>query len=126
MRPDAVTRTLTLTQNGRAVAEQTVEVPAGGRAQATFAALELASGANRVEVALEPADDLTRDDRRYLSDQAAGAAQGSDRGSRCGGPRAPLFTSAALETLTTLALDGRRPHERARRPAADSTTASSS
>ena len=58
--PDAVTRTLALTQNGRTVAEQTVEVPAGGRAQATFAALELASGANRVEVALEPADDLTR------------------------------------------------------------------
>ncbi len=44
---------VTLTQNGRTVAEQTVEVPAGGRAQATFAALELASGANRVEVALD-------------------------------------------------------------------------
>ncbi len=101
--PDAVTRTLTLTQNGRAVAEQTVEVPAGGRAQATFAALELASGANRVEVALEPADDLTRDDRRYLSVKrpepravliVAPDAEG----------RAALFTSAALETLTTLAL----------------------
>ena len=101
--PDAVTRTLALTQNGRTVAEQTVEVPAGGRAQATFAALELASGANRVEVALEPADDLTRDDRRYLSVKrpepravliVAPDAEG----------RAALFTSAALETLTTLSL----------------------
>src|SRR5690606_37388665 len=36
-------KTLTLRQNGRTVAEQTVEVPARGRAQATFAALDLAS-----------------------------------------------------------------------------------
>jgi hypothetical protein len=101
--PEAATRRVTLRQNGRAVAEQTVEVPAGGRAQAEFQALELASGANRVEVALEPGDDLAGDDRRYLaikrpeprkvlviapSTESVGA----------------LFTSAALETLTTLAL----------------------
>jgi hypothetical protein len=101
--PDTVTRTLTLTQNGRAVAEQAVEIPAGGRAQATFAALELASGPNRVEVALAPVDDLAGDDRRYLAIKrpeprkvliVAQDAEG----------RAALFTSAALETLTTLAL----------------------
>ena len=101
--PDAVTRTLALTQNGRTVAEQTVEVPAGGRAQATFAALELASGANRVEVALEPADDLTRDDRRYLSVKRPEPREVLIVAPDTEG-RAALFTSAALETLTTLAL----------------------
>jgi hypothetical protein len=100
---DTVTRTLTLTQNGRTVAEQTVEIPAGGRAQATFAALELASGANRVDVALAPADDLGGDDRRYLSIKRPEprkvllVAQDTEG-------RAALYTSAALETLTTLAL----------------------
>jgi hypothetical protein len=101
--PDAVTRTVTLRQNGRTVGEQTVEIPAGGRAQATFPALELASGANRVEVALEPGDELAGDDRRYLAVKrpeprkvllVASSAEG----------RGALFTSAALETLTTLAL----------------------
>jgi hypothetical protein len=101
--PDAVSRTLTLSQNGRTVAEQTVEIPAGGRGQATFAALDLSSGANRVEVALDPADDLLGDDRRYLAVKRpeprkvlllAPTAEG----------RAALYTSAALETLTTLAL----------------------
>jgi hypothetical protein len=101
--PDAATRTVTLTQNGRTVAEQDVEVPAGGRAQAEFAALELASGANRVEVALSPGDDLAGDDRRYLAIKrpeprkvllVAPNADGRD----------VLFTRSALETLTTLAL----------------------
>jgi hypothetical protein len=101
--PDAVTRTVTLTQNGRAVGEQTVEVPAHGRSEVTFPALELASGSNRVEVALSPGDDLAGDDRRYLAIKrpeprkvliVAADAEG----------RGPLYTSAALETLTTLAL----------------------
>jgi hypothetical protein len=100
---DAVSRTLTLTQNGRTVGEQTVEISGGGRAQVTFPALDLASGANRVEVALSPADDLAGDDRRYLAIKrpeprkvliVAPSAEGG----------AALFTSAALETLTTLAL----------------------
>jgi hypothetical protein len=100
---DAATRTLTLTQNGRVVGEETVEISAGGRGQATFPALDLASGSNRVEVALTPADDLPRDDRRYLAIKrpeprkvliVAPNAEGNDA----------LFTGAALETLTTLAL----------------------
>ena len=103
MLPRPRRRTLTLTHNGSTVAEQTVEVPAGGRAQAGFAALELASGANRVEVVLEPGDDLAGDDRRYLAIKrpeprkvliVAPSTDGKD----------VLFTSAALETLTTLAL----------------------
>ncbi len=101
--PEAVTRTLTLTQNGSTVAEQTVEVPAGGRAEASFAPLDLASGSNRVEVALAQDDELATDDRRYLAIKrpeprkvlvVAPSADGRDA----------LFTSAALETLTTLAL----------------------
>jgi hypothetical protein len=101
--PETATRTLTLTQNGRAVAEESVEVPADGRAEVTFPALELASGSNRVEVALSPDDELAADDRRYLAIKrpeprkvlvVAPTAEG----------RGPLFTSAALETLTTLAL----------------------
>jgi hypothetical protein len=101
--PEAATRTLTLSQNGSTIAEQTVEVAAGGRAQATFAALDLASGANRVEVALSPGDDLAGDDRRYLAIKrpeprkvllVAPSAEA----------RAVLFTRSALETLTTLAL----------------------
>jgi hypothetical protein len=101
--PDAATRTLTLTQNGNTVGEQTVEVPAGGRAQVSFAALDLASGANRVEVSLAQSDELAADDRRYLAIKrpeprkvllVAPNAEGRDA----------LFTSAALETLTTLAL----------------------
>jgi hypothetical protein len=100
---DTATRTVTLTQNGRTVGEETVEVPADGRAEVTFPALELASGSNRVEVVLSPGDDLAGDDRRYLAIKrpeprkvliVAQDAEG----------RGPLFTSTALETLTTLAL----------------------
>jgi hypothetical protein len=99
---DAV-KTLTLTHNGNTVGEQTVEIPAGGLAQATFAALDLASGPNRVEVTLTPGDDLAADDRRYLAvkrpeprDVLIVAPDAEGKGS--------LYTSAALETLTTLAL----------------------
>jgi hypothetical protein len=100
---EAASRTVTLSQNGRSVGEQTVEVPANGRADVTFPALDLASGPNRVEVALSPSDDLRGDDRRYLAIKrpeprrvlvVAQDAEGVG----------PLFTSAALETVTTLSL----------------------
>ena len=101
--PDAAMRTVTLTQNGRTVGEQTVEVPPHGRAEVAFPALELASGSNRVEAALSPGDDLAADDRRYLAIKRPEprkvlivAADAAGRG--------PLYASAALETLTTLAL----------------------
>jgi len=101
--PDTVMRTVTLTQNGRTVGEETVEVPGHGRAEVTFPALELASGSNRVEVALSPGDDLAGDDRRYLAIKRPEprkvlvvAADADGRG--------PLYASAALGTLTTLAL----------------------
>src|SRR5262245_16292070 len=40
------TRSVRLTLNGRSVGEQSVEIAAGGRAQARFAPLELAAGSN--------------------------------------------------------------------------------
>jgi hypothetical protein len=100
---EPATKTLTLTQNGRTVGEQTVEVPAGGRAQATFAALELSSGPNRVQVAVAPEDNLAADDRRFLSLQRPEprnvlVVTADPRG------RGALYTAAALETVAALAL----------------------
>ncbi|HEY3516823.1 MAG TPA: BatA domain-containing protein [Gammaproteobacteria bacterium] len=101
--PEASTRTVTLTQNNRTIGEQTVEVPAHGRAEVTFPALELASGSNRVEVALSPGDDLAGDDRRYLAIKRPEPRKVLIVAADAGG-RGPLYTSAAFETLTTLAL----------------------
>src|SRR5262245_7468030 len=100
---EPATKTIKLENNGRVVAEQTVEVPAGGRAQARFKPLELASGGNRVRVSMEPADGLAADDQRFLSLKRPQprpvlviAADPKGKG--------PLYTSAALGTLATLAL----------------------
>jgi hypothetical protein len=101
--PAAETKTLTLVHNGSEVAEQSVEVEAGGRAQATFAALDLAEGSNRVEVAVTPGDDLGADDRRYLAVKRPEPREVLIVAPDVEG-RAALFTSAALETLTTLAI----------------------
>jgi hypothetical protein len=100
---EAATRTVTLTQNGRTVGEQTVEVPAQGRADVTFSALELASGSNRVEVALSPADDLASDDHRYLAIKRPEPRKVLVIAQDPEGV-GPLFVSSAFETLTTLAL----------------------
>jgi hypothetical protein len=100
---EEATRTLTLTHNGREVAEQRVTVPAGGRAQATFAALDLDEGPNRIAVALSPADDLPVDDRRFLALKRPEPRNvlivAADAGAR-----GALFLSAALQTLTNLSL----------------------
>jgi hypothetical protein len=101
--PDTASRTVTLTQNGRTVGSQTVEVPARGRADVTFPALELASGSNRVEAALSPGDDLAADDRRYLAIKRPEPRKVLVVASDAAG-RGPLYASAALGTLTTLAL----------------------
>jgi hypothetical protein len=100
---EAASRTVTLSQNGRTVADQTVEVPANGRADVTFPALDLASGSNRVEVALSPSDDLTGDDHRYLAIKRPEPRKVLVVAADADGV-GPLFTSAALETVTTLSL----------------------
>jgi Aerotolerance regulator N-terminal/von Willebrand factor type A domain len=100
---EAATKTLILRHNDREIARQEVTIPAGGRAQATFAALDLAEGPNRVAVALTPGDDLPIDDQRFVAlkrpkprSVLVVAAEPKGRG--------PLFMSAALQTLTSLAL----------------------
>ncbi|HZF31778.1 MAG TPA: BatA and WFA domain-containing protein [Gammaproteobacteria bacterium] len=100
---EPATKTVKLEHNGKVVAEQTVEIPAGGRAQARFAPLELASGPNRVRVSVEPADGLAADDQRFLAlkrpqPRSVLVVAADPKG------RAALYTSAALGTLATLAL----------------------
>ncbi len=96
-------KSVRLTLNGKTIAEQPVEIPAGGRAQARFAALELASGPNRVSVSLEPGDDLKADDQRYLvlkrpQPRSVLLVAADPRG------RGALYLSSALGTLATLGL----------------------
>jgi len=100
---EAAQKTVRLELNGATVAEQTVDVPAGGRAQARFAPLELKAGSNRVTVSLAPADELAADDRRFLAlkrptPRSVLVVAADQRG------RGASFVSSALATLKTLAL----------------------
>lgn len=102
--PEAARRTLRLSLNGEVVQEREIEIPAGGRAAVSLAALPLGAGANRVVLSLEPGDALAVDDRRYLSLKrpeprhvliVSGGLRARD----------DLFVRAALETVGTLALE---------------------
>ena len=113
-------KSVRLTLNGKTIQEQPVEIPAGGRAQARFAALELASGPNRVTVSLEPGDDLKADDQRYLvlkrpQPRSVLLVSGDQRG------RGALYLSSALGTLATLGLvpETRVPSKLTERPLAE-------
>jgi Aerotolerance regulator N-terminal/von Willebrand factor type A domain len=100
---EAADKTLSLTQNGKAVADKTVTVPAHGRADVQFAALDLAPGSNRVTVSLTPADGLVADDKRFLALRRPAPRAVLVIAADVHG-RDSLFASAALGTLTTLAL----------------------
>ena len=117
---EATEKTLQLTHNGKAVEQKTVMVPAHGRADVQFDALDLAPGGNRVVVALTPADDLPVDDQRFLALRRAQprpvmllAADQRGRGA--------LFANAALGTLTNLALmpEIHTPSDFTKRPLSD-------
>jgi hypothetical protein len=100
---EAAQKTVRLELNGATVAEQMVDVQAGGRAQARFAPLELKAGSNRVTVSLAPADELAADDRRFLAlkrptPRSVLVVSADQRG------RGALFASTALASLKTLAL----------------------
>ena len=89
--------------NGQVVEQQSLSVPAGGRAEASFAALELAEGSNRVTVSLSPSDDLEADDSRFIALQKPEPrpvllVSGDLRG------RDTLFVASAMGSLTQLAL----------------------
>jgi len=97
-------RTVRLEVNGETVAQVPVELDPNGSAIVEFDPLELAAGANRVTLSLEPRDDLEFDDTRYLSLKrpeprrvliVAGGRRAND----------DLFVRAALETIDTLSLD---------------------
>jgi len=114
---EAAQKTVRLTLNGATVAEQMLDVPAGGRAQARFAALELRPGSNRVTVSLSPGDELAADDERFLAlkrpqPRSVLVVAADQRG------RGALFASSALGTLKTLALtpDVRPPARLTERP----------
>ena len=96
-------KTLTLSLDGRTIDEQTLAIPAGGRGQARFAALELEPGSNRVTVTLRPNDDLAADDERYLAlkrpEPRSVLVVANDPDGR-----GALYTSSAIGTLATLAL----------------------
>jgi hypothetical protein len=113
-------KSVRLTLNGKTISEQPVEIPAGGRAQARFAALELASGPNRVTVSLEPGDDLKADDQRYLvlkrpQPRSVLLVSADQKG------RGALYLSSALGTLATLGLvpETRVPSKLTERPLAE-------
>jgi len=113
-------KSVRLTLNGKTIGEQPVEIPAGGRAQARFAALELASGPNRVTVSLEPGDDLKADDQRYLvlkrpQPRSVLLVSADQKG------RGALYLSSALGTLATLGLvpETRVPSKLTERPLAE-------
>jgi hypothetical protein len=113
-------KSVRLTLNGKTIGEQPVEIPAGGRAQARFSALELASGPNRVTVSLLPGDDLKADDQRYLvlkrpQPRSVLLVSADQRG------RGALYLSSALGTLATLGLvpETRVPGKLTERPLAD-------
>src|SRR4029079_9540235 len=113
-------KSVRLTLNGKTIGEQPVDIPAGGRAQARVAALDLASGADRVTVSLEPGDDLKADDQRYLvlkrpQPRSVLLVSADQRG------KSALFLSSALGTLATLGLvpETRAPNKLTERPLAE-------
>ncbi|MBV9296360.1 MAG: BatA domain-containing protein [Acidobacteriaceae bacterium] len=57
-----ISRKLSLLIDGRAIASKNVDVPANGRVQAEFLALNVPYGAHKGEIRIEPQDDLPDDD----------------------------------------------------------------
>lgn len=96
-------KTLRLELNGRVVDEQRVTIEGGGRAEVTFAPLNLEQGANRVSIRLMPGDGLEGDDTRFIALKRSEprpvlVVSGDPRG------RDILFVESAMESLSQLAL----------------------
>ncbi len=93
-----VERTVFVELNGERAATQPLTIPPRGTATTSFAGLDLASGANRVRVGIEPGDDLAADDQRFLvvkrpEPRTILLVSGDPRG------RDALFLTAALEAV---------------------------
>ena len=85
----AAKRTVSLVVNGKAVATQTVEVPAEGRASVEFSSLDVPYGLARCEVRIDSADSLPADDASLF------AVKRSD-------PRKVLFVYESNDTRSPL------------------------
>ncbi len=95
----AATRRVTLVLNGREVESKSVEVPAGGRAEAEFLSLDVPHGLNRGEVRIDASDAFPADDRFYFaierSDPRPALFVHEPQNAR-----AALYFRAALESAT--------------------------
>jgi hypothetical protein len=85
----AAKRTVSLVVNGKAIATQTVDVPAEGRASVEFSSLDVPYGLTRCEVRIDSADSLPADDASLF------AVKRSD-------PRKVLFVYESNDTRSPL------------------------
>jgi hypothetical protein len=92
----AITKTVTLVVNGKAIATRKVDVPANGRAAVEFAPLDVGYGFNRCEIRIDGGDALPSDDsavfsvRRSDPERVLFVHNAADA-------RSPLYFGAALQ-----------------------------
>jgi hypothetical protein len=107
----AATRSVSLVINGKTVATNTIQIPAGGRATVTFPSLDVPYGFSRCSVKIDSADALPADDESLFAversdpERVLFVHESGDR-------RSPLYFNAALAaaaqsafTLQTVAVE---------------------
>jgi hypothetical protein len=107
----AATRSVSLVINGKTVATNTIQIPAGGRATATFPSLDVPYGFSRCSVKIDSADALPADDESLFAVERSDPERVlfvHEPGDR----RSPLYFNAALAaaaqsafTLQTVAVE---------------------
>jgi len=91
----AATRTASLVVNGKTTASKTVNVPANGRANVEFPALEVPYGFSRCEIKIDSADGFPADDLRRFAIERTDP-QKALLVHNYGDARSPLYIGAAL------------------------------
>lgn len=91
----AATRTASLVVNGKTTASKTVAVPANGRVNVEFPALEVPYGFSRCEVKIDAADGFAADDLRRFAIERSDP-QKALLVHNYGDTRSPLYIGAAL------------------------------
>jgi hypothetical protein len=94
-RTPAATRAVSLIVNGKKVASQNAEVPAGGRANVEFQSLDVPYGFSRCEVRIDGADTLAADDA-YLFSVERSDPQPVLFVHEAGDTRSPVYFGSAL------------------------------
>ncbi len=107
----AATRSVSLVINGKTVATNTIQIPAGGRATVTFPSLDVPYGFSRCSVKIDSADALPADDESLFAVERSDPERVlfvHEPGDR----RSPLYFNAALAaaaqsafTLQTVAVE---------------------